>query len=348
MAKKNTSSDFREIMKSIKKKDFAPVYLLAGDEDYYIDQIVKALEKEVVPEEEKDFNQITFYGSDADIATVMASAQQYPVMAERQLVMLKEAQAMQNAKRQVDKLSAYAEHSNSTTVLVITFKGDSFPGTSALVKSLKGGKGVYFKSEQLKDYQLAGPISDYCVSKGVRIDDKAVSLLCDYIGNPLSKLFGEIDKLIVGGGEDMKVITPELIEKNIGISKDFNTFELVNAVSKKDFARSMMIVEYFSRNPKQNPGVMVTAALFNFFSKLFIACVCRDKSDAALMAELDLKSTYALTNYRTGLRAYNSRMAYNAIQALREHDAKSKGIGSNQNEFDLLKELLFRIFTFNG
>lgn len=345
MAKKSSGPTFREIMGSIKKGAFAPVYILMGDEPYYLDEIAKALENNVIDEADRDFNSIVFYGADADMATVIASAQQYPVMAERQLVMLKEAQAMQSAKSQLDKLASYVSRPNSGTVLVIVYKGDSLPATSKLLKAAKDNDTIVFRSDRLRDYQLAGPISDYCASKGMGIDEKAISLLCDYIGNPLSKLFGEIDKLIVAAGDDIKRISPDLIEKNIGISKDFNTFELVKAMARKDYPKSMMIVEYFSRNPRQNPGVMIVATIFSFFSKLFIATVTKDKSDASLMSALELKSTYALKDYRDGLQHYNARMALGAIHAIREYDAQSKGIGSTQNEYELLKELIFKIFT---
>lgn len=347
MAKKSTGPSFRELMGSIRKRDFAPVYILMGDEPYYLDEIARALENNVVPEEDRDFNSITYYGADSDIGSVIASAQQYPVMAERQLVILKEAQTLSNAKNQLDKLASYVLRPNATTVLVVVYKGDSISSTSQLIKNAKGTDCVIFKSDRLRDYQLAGPITDYCMSKGFGIDDKAVSLLCDYIGNPLSKLFGEIDKLIVAAGKDVNRINPELIEKNIGISKDFNTFELVKALSKKDFPKSMLIVDYFSKNPKQNPGVMIVATLFNYFSKLFIATITKDKSDASLMAELELKNQYALKDYRDGLQYYNAKMALGAIHALREYDAQSKGIESTQNEYELLKELIFKIFTVN-
>lgn len=345
MAKKSTGVAFREVMTDIKKHKFTPVYLLMGEEAYYIDQITKALENNVVDEADRDFNSMTYYGADSDIGSVIASAQQFPVMSERQIVLLKEAQSMTQAKSQLDKLASYVARPNSSTVLVVTYKGDSLPATSALMKAAAKSDCVVFKSEKLKDYQLAGPIVDYCSSNGVGIDDKAVSLLCDYIGNPLSKLFGEIDKLIVAGGSEMKRITPDIIERNIGISKDFNTFELVKAVAMKDYPKSMMIVEYFSRNPKQNPGVMIVASLFNFFSKLFIATITRDKSDSSLMDALELKTPFALKDYRSGLQHYNARMALSAIHALREHDCKTKGIGSTQNEYDLLKELIFRFFS---
>lgn len=345
MAKKSAGPTFREIMTAIRKRDFAPVYILMGEESYYIDQIVKALENGVVDEADRDFNSIVYYGADAEIGKVIGSAQQYPVMADRQLVMLKEAQTMSQAKSQLDKLASYVGRPNNMTVFVVVYKGDALPATSALMKRAKDSDCVVFRSDKLKDYQLSGPISDYCASKGMGIDDKAVSLLCDYIGNPLSKLFGEIDKLIIAAGRDVKRISPELIERNIGISKDFNTFELVKACARKDYPKAMMIVEYFSRNPKQNPGVITAAVLFKFFSNLFIAAVTRDKSDQSLTAALDLKNSYALKDYRDGLQFYNARQALAAVHALREYDVHSKGIGSTQNEFELLKELIFKIFT---
>ncbi len=345
MAKKSAGPSFRDIMTSIKKGQFSPVYILMGDEPYYIDQISKALENHVIDEADRDFNQIVFYGADSEIGRVIGSAQQYPVMSDRQLVMLKEAQSMPQARQQLDKLASYVRHPNPSTVLAVVYKGESLSSTSQLIKAAQETGSVVFKSERLRDYQLGAPIMDYCGSLGVGIDDKAVTLLCDYIGSPLSKLFGEIDKLMVAVGKDVKRITPELIERNIGISKDFNTFELVKALSRKDYAKAMLIVEYFSKNPKQNPGVMTGATLFNFFSRLFIACVTKDKSDNSLMAALELKSAYALKDYRDGMQRYNARQALAAVHALRDYDCKSKGIGSTQNEFELLKELIFKICT---
>lgn len=344
MAKKSASSGFREIISDIRKGSFAPVYLLMGEEDYYIDRIVELLEATVVPEDEKDFNSATYYGADVDVRQVISRAQQFPLMSDRQIVLLKEAQAMDRAKTKLEMLASYVKHSNDATVLVITFKGDSLGASSQLVKSIQNDGGVLFKSERLKDYQLTGPLADYCREKKVKIDDKSLNLLCEYIGSPLSKLFGEVDKLIVATGQD-GVITPELIEAIIGISKEYNSFELVKTLSLRDYPRSMRIIDHFARNPKQNPGVMVIATLFNYFSKLFIAAIAKDKSDASLMEELDLKSSYALTDYKNGLRNYKARAIDGIIHAIRNHDVMSKGVGSNQNEYDLLKELIFKIFT---
>lgn len=344
MAKKSTTTGFREIINAIKKNDFSPVYLLMGDEDYYIDKVTELLENTVVSEDEKDFNAATFYGADVDVRQVISRAQQFPLMSDRQLVILKEAQAMQGAKNQLEKLEPYVKHHNDTTVLVITFKGDSLAATSKLVKAIKDTGGVVFKSERLKDYNLNTPILDYCKEKNVRIDDKSVNLLCDYIGSPLSKLFGELDKLIVAAGSN-GIITADLIEAIIGISKEFNSFELIKAISLRDYPKAMLIVEHFAANPKQNPGVMVVATLFNYFSKLFICSIVKDKSDASFMRELDLKSTYSLTDYKNGLRNFKAGTIDSIIHEIRNHDVMTKGVGSTKNEFDLLKELIFKIFT---
>ena len=305
---------------------------------------MELLEATVVPEDEKDFNSATYYGADVDVRQVISRAQQFPLMSDRQLVILKEAQAMDRAKSKLELFTPYVKHANDTTVLVITFKGDSLGASSQLVKNIQNEGGVVFKSERLKDYQLAGPLSDYCREKRVRIDDKSLNLLCEYIGSPLSKLFGEVDKLIVAAGNE-GAISPELIEAVIGISKEYNSFELVKTISIRDYVRSMRIIDHFARNPKQNPGVMVIATLFNYFSKLFIAAIARDKSDASLMQELDLKSSYALTDYKNGLRNYKAGAIDGIIHAIRNHDVMSKGVGSSQNEYDLLKELIFKIFT---
>lgn len=316
-----------------------------GDEDYYIDKIVEILENVVVPDDEKDFNSTTYYGADVDIRTVISRSQQYPLMSDHQLVILKEAQAMQGAKNQLEKLVPYVKHASSQTILVITFKGDVLGASSQLVKAIQAEGGVVFNSERLKDYQLSGPLLDYCKERKIKIDNKSVTLLCDYIGSPLSKLFGEIDKLIVASGQTRE-INADLIESIIGISKEYNSYELIKTLSLRDYPGSMRIIEHFAGNPKQNPGVVVIATLFNYFSKLFIASVTKDKSDSNLLHELELKNTYSLTDYRNGLNNYKAGVIDSILHAIRNLDVMSKGVGSTQNEYDLLKELIFKIFTF--
>lgn len=336
---------YRDIITSIKKGNYNPVYILMGEEPYYISSIVEALENRVVAPEDKDFNYNVYYGNDAEIETVIAAAQQFPVMAPRKLVVLKEAQTMTRAKDQLNKLSTYVGRPNQSSVLVIAYIGDSLNSTSALLKSAAKSNAVVFRSDVPKDYQLPVCLKDYCRDRNVAIDEKAVSMLCDYIGSPLSKLFGEVNKLIHIVGHDNARITPLHIEKNIGISKDYNNFEFTKALCNRDYSKCINIIRYFTNNPKNNPTVVTTGVLFNFFSKLVVSHFLQDKSDNAIMQACDLKNSYALKDIRTGLANYPPVHAVNAIHHLREFDAKSKGVNSFQKEYDLLQELVFKIMT---
>lgn len=338
---------YRDILDKIYKKDIASVYILMGEEPYYIDLIVDAIERSVVSEDNRAFDQIVFYGADADLEVVAASARQYPVMGDRQLVILKEAQTYPGAKNQLDKLASYVAHPNSKGTFVLAFKGDSLSSTSALMKAATklGDIAIVFKSPKIRDYQLPGPIKDYCRQKKIAIEDHAVQILIDYIGNSLQKLFGEIDKLIVGAGPGAQRITAAMVEDNIGISKEFNNFELTKALSVKDYPKTLRILEYFKKNPKNNPSVMTTSVLQKFFSQLVVAHFTQDKTDRGLMEALQLKTPYALREIRDGLQMYTPRQSLAAVSALRDFDCKSKGIGSLQNEYDLQKELIFKIFT---
>ena len=336
---------FRDILTSINKGVFAPVYLLMAEEDYYIDRIVDAIESKAITEEDKDFNLNVYYGVDADMETVVAAGQQLPVMAPRRVVILKEAQSKQQAKQSLERLAPYVGHPNASTVFVVAFKGDNLNATSSLMKNAAKSGAVIFKSERVKDYQLASHLRDYCASYKCMVDDKAMEMLCEYIGGPLTKLFGEVNKLIqIKGGAGQR-ITAEDIERNIGISKDFNNFELVSAVANKNYPKAIRIIKYFESNPKTNPTIMTTSTLFNFFSKLVIAHYLTDKSEPALKAALGIRFQNQLNEIKTGMRNYNPLRAVNAVHALREFDVKSKGVNSFQNEYALLTELIFKIFT---
>ena len=339
-------TDFRSILADIKKKNFAPIYILMGEETYYIDAIEEALAASVVGEDEKDFNMAVYYGQDADINVVIGSCQQYPFMSDRRLVMLKEAQSYpHNAKSALEKFAEYAAHPNDTNVLVISYKGDNLNATSKLLKNAAAAEGVIFKSPKLKDWQMAGPIKEYCASKRVGISERAVALLVEYLGSSLSKVFGEIDKLIVASGSGLTQITPELIEKNIGISKDFNNFELQTALATKNYDKALQIIKYFESNPKQNPTIVTTGTLYSFYSKLVAGFFTSDHSDKGLMAAMGLKSTYPLKDYKAAMTKYTAMQAIGAIHLLRDFDRRSKGIGSFQKEYPLLRELIFNIFT---
>lgn len=343
MAKATTG--FREILTNIKKKQFANIYILMGEEPYYLDILANALEENVVEPEDRDFNATSYYGQEIDIATVIATAQQFPIMANRRIVMVKEAQAMDRSKVQLDNLAEYVLRPNAQTVLVVVYKGDTLASTSKLLKAASKVDSVVFNSPRLRDYELATPVKDYCQSKKVAIDEMSVKLLCEYVGSDLGKLFGEIDKLMVAGGPKMNAITAEMIEKNIGISKDYNNFELQNALIMKNYDKAIRIVEYFKKNSTKNPTVMTSALLYKFFSNLVIAHLLPDKSDSSLAAALNVKNSYALRDYRTAMGNYTLSQAVGAIHALREFDTKSKGINSMQKEHDLLRELVYRVFT---
>lgn len=345
--KANKELTYRDVLDRIKKRDFARVYLLMGEEPYYIDLIVDALESNVVEENNKAFDQLVFYGADSDIDAVIGSARQYPVMGDVQLVILKEAQTLSGNKTQLDRFASYLAQPNKKGVLVIAYKGDNLNATSALMKAAAkcGDEVVVFKSPKIKDYNLAAPIKEYCRLKKINIEEQAVQILIEYIGNSLQKLFGEIDKLVVAAGSASARITAAMVEENIGISKEFNNFELIKAVATKDYPKTLRILEYFRKNPKNNPTVVTTGTLFRFFSQLVVAHLTPDKSERSLMEALQLKSVYALKDIHEGLRCYTPRQAMAAISALREFDCKSKGIGSLQNEYDLQKEMIFKIFT---
>lgn len=338
---------YRDVLERIKKKEFSSVYLLMGEEPYYIDLIVDALEHSVVTEENQAFDQLIYFGADSDLEVVMASARQYPVMGELQLVILKEAQTCQGSKTQLDRLAPYIAQPNSHGVFVLAYKGDNLSATSALMKAASKApeKVTVFKSPKIRDYQLAGPIKDYCRQKHISIEEEALQILIEYIGNSLQKLFGEIDKLIVGSRDGVKRITAGMVEENIGISKEFNNFELTKAIAMKDYPKTLRILDYFKKNPKNNPTVMTTAVLQKFFSQIVVAHFNADKTDRGLMEALQLKTPYALKDIREGLRMYTPRQSLAAISALRDFDCKSKGIGSLQNEYDLQRELIFKIFT---
>lgn len=348
MAKKDSSSSltWRDIVNATRHPDsLAPVYLLMGEEPYYLDLVTEAFERNVIPEEDKDFNFLSLYGAETDIESVVSGAQQYPFMADRRLVILKEAQAMDRAKTQLDRLEGYVAHPNPGTVLVVVYKGDNLNATSRLMKVASKSGAVIFKSAKVKDYQLGGPIRDYCQQKKVGIDDGAAELLAAYLGNSLEKLFGEIDKLIIAGGPGLTRINAAMVQENIGISKEFNNFELVRSIGRRDYPQTMRIVDYFARNARNNPTAMTVATLFNYFCRICIAHFNHDKSDMGLTGVLQLKNPSALREVKDGMRVFNPTQCVKIISAIREMDTRSKGIDSTQNEYDLLRELIFRIFT---
>lgn len=337
-------TDHRKLITDIRAGKLQPVYILIGTETYFIDMIVDELEKHAIAPADRDFNYNLYYGNDTNAETVINCAQQFPVMAERKLVILKEAQGLQNAKSDLDKFVPYISHPNYSTTLVITYTGEKTAAAAEIQKAANKADAVVFKSESPRDYQLAPYIKDYCQQHRIGIDDKAVEMLREYIGTPLSKLFGELSKLIQiknGSGR----ITAADVEKNVGVSKDFTNYELLRAICRRDYPKCCQIIRYFRRNPRPNPTIVTAAMIFNYFCKITIAHFLPSKDDNSLMTVLDKKSPYFLNELKDAMRAYPPVKAVNAIHYLREFDSKNKGVNSFGNEYDLLQELIFKIMT---
>ncbi|MBQ8565934.1 MAG: DNA polymerase III subunit delta [Bacteroidaceae bacterium] len=339
MAKKD-SNLYLEILKDIRNKNFKPVYFLMGEESYFIDLITDAIIENALTDDERDFNQTIMYGSDVDnYATVVNAAKRYPMMAQRQLVVVKEAQQISN----IELLSFYLKQPLASTILVINHK-------HGVVKSKKllsevEQVGVLYESKKLYDNQLPAFINNYVAASGRTIENKAMQMIADFIGSDLNRLTSELDKLRISMGEANTRITPDDVERNVGVSKDFNNFELLNAIVTRNVIKANQIVNYFERNPKSNPFVVTISVLFGFFSNLMIAYFATDKSEQGLMQELKLRSTFQARDYVTAMRNYNAFKCIDVIALLRQYDARSKGIGatSSTTEGELLREMVYKI-----
>ena len=338
MAKKEIS--YESICKEIAERKFSPIYVLMGEEPFFIDQITDLLIKNVLAEEERDFNQSIFYGADADAVSVINAARRFPMMSEYQLIVVKEAQLM----RDIELLNAYAKHPLSSTVLVINYKYKTLDRRKSLAAAVEKN-GILFESKKIPDYKMPGYITGLLQQRSLAIDAKAAQMLSDFLGNDLNRLSKELDKLaIVMAQMGSKRVTPELVERNIGISKEYNNFELIKALATKDVLKANRIAQYFEKNPKTNPLQMTLAVLFNYFSNLLIAYYSKDRSEAGLMAALGLRSAFQLKDYQMGMRHYSAMKVFLSIGEIRKADAASKGVdNASASDADLLKELLYKI-----
>ncbi len=339
MAVKKEAQSYLQIVNSIKRGVFAPIYVLMGEETFYIDQLQKMIEESALSEDERDFNLTVFYGTDCDMHDVVNTCRRYPAMSRYQVVVLKEAQNASN----LDLLKHYAQKPLASTILVVCNKGGSIKAPELMSVLSANDCGVVFESKKLQEADVASVIRGYVKQHGCSIDEKSVAMMKDFVGTDVSRLIGELDKLLllVGNGGS---IVPETIERNIGISKDFNNFELEVAVRTRNAVKAFQIVDYFERNPKRNPTVLTVSVLFSFFSNLLLASTARDKSERGVMAQLETKSAYRARIFIDAMRNYNTASCVRIIGYLREFDAKSKGINSRQNEYELLRELIYKIF----
>ena len=278
---------YEEIISDLKNRIFKPVYFLAGEEPYYIDLITEYIEDKVLPEAEKAFNQIIFYGDDTNISAIIDTARRFPMMASHQVVIIKEAQSL----KKIEDLVIYLEKPLLSTILVFSYKYKTIDKRTKLYKALES-HGVYFESARIRDYLIPAWIERYLMTKGIKTDPSASAMLTEYLGTDLHKIVNELDKLIITLPAGKPVITTSLIEKNIGISKDYNNFELQKAIGEKNILKANMIVHYFANNPKDNPITLSIASLFGFFSKLLTYHYLTDKSKNNVAAVLKGQSFF--------------------------------------------------------
>jgi DNA polymerase-3 subunit delta len=329
---------YEEIISDLKNRIFKPVYFLAGEEPYYIDLITEYIQEKILPEDEKAFNQIILYGDDTNIASIIDTARRFPMMASHQVLIVKEAQSL----KKIEDLIIYLEKPLLSTILVFSYKYKTIDKRTKLFKTLES-HGVYFESGRIRDYLIPAWIERYLMVKGIKTDPSASAMLTEYLGTDLHKIVNELDKLIITLPQGKPIITTALIEKNIGISKDYNNFELQKAVGEKNILKANMIVHYFADNSKDNPITLSIASLFGFFSKLLTYHYLTDKSKNNVAAVLKV-NPFFVREYENSASKYNVAKTVQIISLLRTYDMKSKGYGDpGTDPGDLLKELVFKI-----
>ena len=347
---RESTADYAALAARIAERRFEPLYLLMGDEPYFIDSLTARLADAILPPDERAFNQTVVYGKDTDAGAVINLCRQMPMTGTRQVVIVREAQSL----RRLEQLSLYTASPCATTILVLCHKERNMDKRSQLYKQI-AGRGVVFESVRPRDYEIAGWLAEYIRSRNCTIDAKSVSMLVDHLGADIAKIANEIDKLMTFLPEGTSRITAEHIEQNIGISKDFNNFELTRALSEKDMARALRIADHFARNPKENPLLVTLGTLFTHFQRIFIVnyqrWLCRRKGtpmppDAELARMLKLSSAFFLKEYQQAASLYPNSRVFAIMGLIREYDLKSKGIDSGQaTDGELLKELLLKIFV---
>ncbi len=330
---------YDSVMSELKARHFKPVYYLMGDESYYIDKISDWIAENVMQPEQRDFDQTILFGSDVNASQVADMARRYPMMAEYQVVIVKEAQNIKNT----EPLEKYLKNPMPTTILVLCHKNGKIDGRkTAYVKAVRDA-GVLFESQKLKEKDLPPFIERYLQAKGASIDPKSTQLIADSIGADLSRLTGELDKVLLSLPEQDRRVTPQVVEDQIGVSKDYNPFELRDAIVNRDIVKANRIIKYYDENPKAGSIYSLLPTLFGYFQNLMLAYYCPQKgSQEALAQWLDMKSPWAARSYMTGMRNYSAMKVMQILGKIREMDAKSKGLDNpNTPPGELMKELIF-------
>lgn len=331
---------FQDIMKDLKARRFSPIYILMGEEAYYIDQITNYIAENVLTPAEQDFNLNICFGADVSAVQVTDMAKRFPMMAEYQVVIVKEAQNIHS----LDALEKYLKNPAKTTILVWCHKNGKIDARKKVI-GLAEAHGVVFESKKLKEYQLAGFMQNYLAAKKITIEPKATQMMADHIGADLSRLTSELDKVALSLSENDKRITPDIVEKEVGVSKNFNTFELRDAIVNLNVFKANQIVNYFISNPKAGSLYSFLPLLFSYFQNLMIVFYSpNNKSESDIAQILGLKNNWGAKEYIIGMRNYSARKTMDIIAKIREVDAKSKGLNNvSTGAGDLMKEVIFFI-----
>ncbi len=330
---------YESIMDELKNRVYRPVYYLMGEEGFYTDRITDYIARNVLNEVEQEFNLSVYYGLDTNIETVISAARRYPMMSEYQVVIVKEAQMMKN----IDALINYLRMPLASTILVFAHKNGSLDRRKKIVAELER-MAVVLDSKRLRDERLPSFITSYMREKSLVADNKAVLMIAESIGADLSRIASEIDKLSIALSDGEKRVTPELIEEHIGISKEFNNFELQNALVNKDVYKANRIINNFAQNPKKNPIQMTLALLFNFFSNVMMAYYSPEKTERGIAAFLGLKSAWGVDDYLKAMRNYRAMHVMEILHLIRLADAQSKGAeGAALSDYEIMRELIYKI-----
>ena len=330
---------YESIMSELKSGTYQPVYYLMGEEGYFTDRITDYIIEHSLTEDERDFNLTVFYGLESDIDTIITAAKRFPMMAERQVIVVKEAQMLKN----IDNLLFYLQAPQPTTVLVFAHKNGSLDKRKKVTTEIDR-TAVLLDSKKVREEQLPAFISSYLREKGLTADTKSLLMISESIGADLCRVAGEIDKLSIALPAGTTIITPDLVEEHIGISKEFNNFELQNAIVNKDILKANKIINYFAQNPKKNPIQMTLALLFSFFSNLMMAYYSPDKTERGVASFIGLKNTWGVGDYLKAMKNYRAMHVMEVLHLIRLADAQSKGAeGVATPDGEIMRELLYKI-----
>ena len=339
--KKNTGTSYETIMRDLKARNFSPIYILMGEESYYIDKISDYIADNVLKPEERDFNQTIVFGSDVSASQIVDSAKAFPMMAEKRVVIVKESQNLKGT----EPLEKYFKNPVPSTVLVFCHKNGSIDKRKKIIPPAQAGGAVIFESKKLYERELPGFIETYLRQHQATVEQKAAQMIADHVGADLNRLTSELDKVLISLPASDRRVTPDVVEKEIGVSKDFNAFELRNAIVQRDIYKANLIIKYFDNNPKAGSLFSFLPMLFSYFENLMIAFYSPNKNNENAVAEfLELRNGWAARDYLTGMRNYSGMKTMQIISKIREIDAKSKGLDNpNTPPGELMKELIFFI-----